>query len=401
MASIVPLWQRQDMDDVPGEEGAVVPLELQAMREEFAIARTRSYLNNASIAPLSNPVLAAMQVFLHDVRDHGRNNYPNWCRYADQKIKGRLADLIGARGAEEIAFVKNTTEGLITVANGLDWREGDNVVLPDIEYPSNVYCWMRLAKRGVSISWAKSEGGRVTVESLARAINSRTRLVSVSAVQFSNGFRQDLAQTSALCAERKVLLNLDAIQWVGALDMDVRRYHVDFMSVGAHKWLLGPIGTGFLYCNRESLELLDPPNVGYHSVDKHEAHMDYELEYRRNAGRFEEALVNFPGIWGLDAASRILLGLGTKPVEQYILGLVEYAAEALQGRGWQIVSPFEKPERSGLLSFRKEGLNMGEVSTRLERAGIDLAVRDGALRISPSYFNNRADIDRLARELPG
>lgn len=378
---------------------AVPSLELRAMRREFPIAHARCYLNNASIAPMSRPVLAAMQGFLHDVRDHGRNNYPNWCRYADGAIKGRLGALIGAE-ASEIAFVKNTTEGLVTVANGLDWRAGDNVVLPDIEYPSNVYCWMRLAKRGVSIRWARNDKGRITVDALAQAIDSRTRLVSVSAVQFSNGFRHDLLLTSELCAERNVLLNLDAIQWVGALDMDVRRHHVDFMSIGGHKWMLGPIGTGFFYCNRKSLELLDPPNVGYHSVDKHEAHMDYELVYRPNAGRFEEALVNFPGIWGLDAATKMLLGLGARNIERYILGLVEYAADVLQTCGWTIVSPMSQAERSGLLSFRKPGADVDAISARLEAAGVDVAVRDGALRISPSYYNNCSDIDRLVSELP-
>src|SRR5262249_5640904 len=161
-------------------------------------------------------------------------------RYADEHIKARLGSLIGA-GPDEIAFIKNTTEGLVTVANGLDWRAGDNVVLPDIEYPSNVYCWMRLAQPGVAIQVGAHPHGRVTVDTIAEAIDSRTRLVSVSAVQFSNGFRQDLASTSALCQERKVLLNLDAIQWIGALHMDLRRYHVDFMSVGGHKWLLAPI----------------------------------------------------------------------------------------------------------------------------------------------------------------
>src|SRR5262245_42716808 len=198
------------------EDRSIPRRDLPSMRHQFAIVRERCYLNNASIGPLSDPVIAAVEAFLHDVRDHGRNNYPNWCRYADEHIKARLGSLIGA-GPDEIAFIKNTTEGLVTVANGLDWRAGDNVVLPDIEYPSNVYCWMRLAKRGVAIKWVPSRHGRVTVDTIAEAIDSRTRLVSVSAVQFSNGFRQDLASTSALCQERKVLLNLDAIQWIGAL----------------------------------------------------------------------------------------------------------------------------------------------------------------------------------------
>jgi selenocysteine lyase/cysteine desulfurase len=132
------------------------------VRAEFPIAAERAYLNNASIAPLSNMVLAAVTAFLHDVRDRGRTNYPNWCAYAETAIKGRIGRLIGA-GAMELAFTKNTTEGLVAVANGLDWREGDNVVLPSFEYPSNVYCWQRLAKRGVDIKWVQPEDGRITV----------------------------------------------------------------------------------------------------------------------------------------------------------------------------------------------------------------------------------------------
>src|SRR5262249_15766181 len=202
--------RRQKERPILDEDGAIRPLDLASVRQEFPIVRERCYLNNASIGPLSNPVVNATQAFLHDVRDHGRNNYPTWCRHADERIKARLGALIGA-GPDEIAFVKNTTEGLITVANGLDWRAGDNVVVPDIEYPSNVYCWMRLAKLGVDIKWARSKNGRVTVDSIAEAIDSRTRLVSVSAVQFSNGFCHDLARTSQLFADSKGLVNPDAL----------------------------------------------------------------------------------------------------------------------------------------------------------------------------------------------
>jgi len=374
------------------------PLDIASIAREFPIKAQRSYLNNASIGPLSNPVIAAMEVFLHDVRDRGRNNYPTWCSYADDKIKGRIARLIGAR-ASEIAFVKNTTEGLVTVANGLDWRDGDNVIIADIEYPSNVYCWMRLAKRGVSIRWVKNKGGRVTVDALAEAIDSRTRLISLSAVQFSNGYRHDLALTSELCTKRGVLLNLDAIQWVGALEMDVSRYHIDFMAVGGQKWLLAPIGTGFFYCNQDSLDYLDPPSVGYHSVDKGEAHMDYELAYRPNAGRFEEALVNFPGIWGLDAAVKILLGLGSRQVERHVLDLTEFAAEKLKRGGCEVVSPIGERERSGILSFRLPHTDAETAADQLRALGIDVAVRGGALRISPSYYNDRSEIERLVQQL--
>ena len=278
-------------------------------------------------------------------------------------------------------------------------REGDNVVLADIEYPSNVHCWMRLARRGVDIRWVKAVEGRIPLDALRAAVNPRTRLISISAVQFSNGFRHDLAATSQLCAQHGILLNLDAIQWVGALQMDVSRYHVDFLSVGGHKWLLAPIGTGFFYGNSGSLDRLDPPTVGYHSVDKGEAHMDYDLVYRPDAGRFEEALVNLPGIWGLDAAVKLQLGLGSAAIEAHIFELGALAADLLLQHDWTIVSPLAASERSGNLCFTRPRLDPEAAATRLRDAGVDLAVRGGALRISPSYYNTASDIERLIGEL--
>ncbi|MBI2456451.1 MAG: aminotransferase class V-fold PLP-dependent enzyme [candidate division NC10 bacterium] len=365
----------------------------------FPIKKTRCYLNNASIGPLCLPVIAAIDSFLADVRDNGRNNYPAWCTVADTEVKERLARLIGAQKSE-IAFVKNTTEGLVTVANGLPWRAGDNVIIADIEYPSNVYCWMKLKSRGVELRWARNRNGRIRVDDIAALMDNRTRLVSLSAVQFSNGYRQDLALTGDLCRSRGVLLNLDAIQWVGALHMDVSRYPVDFLSAGGHKWILGPIGTGFFYCRAAAMDLLDPPNVGYHSVGKHEDHMDYELVYRPDAGRFEEALVNFPGIWGLDAAVQNLLTLGTREIEKRIRLLTDLAMDGLLKRGYEIVSPQGDGERSGILSFRHPSIPADDIAPRLAEASVDLAVRGGALRISPSFYNDEDEIERFLDALP-
>jgi selenocysteine lyase/cysteine desulfurase len=397
---IADLWRDQAVRSFAGEDTEVPALDFAPVAAQFPIKRRRAYLNNASIAPMSEPVLAAVNAFLHDVRDNGRNNYPTWCRYAEERIKARVARLIGAR-ASEIAFVKNTTEGLVTVANGLDWREGDNIVLPRFEYPSNVYCWMQLARLGVSIRWVEPREGRVPVDAIAAAIDGRTRLVSLSAVQFSNGFRHDLAATSELCQTRGVLLNLDAIQWVGALALDLSQFAVDFLAFGGHKWLLAPIGTGIFYCSANALDRLRPPHVGYHSVAKSEAHLDYDLTaFRPGAARFEAALENFPGIWGLDAAVKVLLGLGPRRVQEHILALNSYAAEGLRSRGWQIASPWQAEERSGVLSFYSTTAQAENLEACLRDAGIDVAVRDGKLRISPSYYNDRDDIDRLLAALP-
>lgn len=358
------------------------------------------YLNNASIGPMSNPVIEAIHTFLADVRDHGRIHYPLWCETADQHIKGRIAELIGAEKSE-IAFIKNTTEGILIVANGIEWKAGDNVIIADIEYPSNVYCWMNLKRRGVGIRWLRTRNGGFGADDIAPLIDHRTRLVSLSAVQFLNGFRADLEHIGELCRQKNVLLNVDAIQHLGALHLDVSRIAVDFLSAGGHKWLLGPIGTGIFYCRRDSMPFLHPANIGYHSVyNKSEDDIDYDLTLKPDAGRFEEALVNFPGIWGLDAAVSILLEIGIRNVENHILALTDLACERLRSRGYEIVSSLDNKHRSGILCFRHPAVPTRDLWERLQKMNVELAIRGDALRMSPSYFNDRSEIEAMLEHLP-
>ena len=378
---------------------STAPLYFRAVQDEFPIRAHRVYLNNAAIAPASTRVIAAMNRFLVDVRDHGDGRYLDWCRHADEVVKQKIATLLGA-DRSEIAFVKNTTEGLLLVANGLDWRPGDNVILPDIEYPSNVYCWMNLAARGVSIKWVRNRAGRILVEDIAALIDARTRLVSLSAVQFSNGFRHDLARTGELCRSRGVLLNLDAIQHLGVLHLDVDECPIDYLSAGGHKWLLGPIGTGVFYCRRSALDRLRPHNIGYHSIAKDADHLDYDLTFRPGAGRFEEALVNFPGLWGLEAAVDMLLALGTRRIERHVLDLTALLIEGLEAKGYTVLSSRLEPERSGIVSFRHQSRSTDDLHARLQEARIDVAVCVGALRASPAVHNDAGDVRALLDALP-
>lgn len=357
------------------------------------------YLNNASIGPLSKPVIAAVNAFMADVRDNGRLHYPGWCQFVDNTVKENIGKLLGAEKSE-IAFVKNTTEGISIVANGIDWKEGDNVIIADIEYPSNVYCWMNLARKGVHIKWLKTKEGRILVEDIEDLIDARTRLVSLSAVQFTNGFRLDLERTSEVCKRHGTLLNLDMIQYLGALQIDLSAFPIDFFSAGGHKWLLSPIGTGIFYCRKGSMHHLHPHSVGYHSVEKAEDHLDYELTFRPTAGRFEEAIVNFPGIWGLNAALEIFLELGMKTVEDHIQKIISISIEGLEAKGYKILSSKNKNERSGILSFRHPRIPDREIATRLEEANVHLAIRGSGLRISPSIYNDAADIRAMLAALP-
>ncbi|UCG80902.1 MAG: aminotransferase class V-fold PLP-dependent enzyme [Desulfobacterales bacterium] len=374
-------------------------MDFKAIQQEFPIREKMVYLNNASIGPLSTRVIAAVNEFMIDVRDNGRTNYPNWCTIADNTIKDNIAKLIGA-DKTEIAFVKNTTEGILLVANGIEWQVGDNVIIADIEYPSNVYCWMNLARRGVNIKWLETKCGRIVIDDVTNLIDSRTRLVSFSAVQFSNGFRLDIEQLSELCQKKGILLNLDGIQYLGALDIDVSIYPIDFLSAGGHKFLLGPIGTGVFYCRKESMQYLHPHNVGYHSVDKPEDHLDYDLTFRPTAARFEEALVNFPGIWGLGAAVSIFLDLGMKNVEKHLLRLTSLAIEGLESKGYEIISSKKENERSALVSFSHCRFSVEKITDRLQKANINVAIRGKGIRVSPSIYNDDDDIEALLQALP-
>lgn len=374
-------------------------MDFKSIQKEFPIKKKKVYLNNASIGPLSTRVIAAVDDFMKDVRENGRIHYPDWCKFADNIVKDRIAKIIGA-DKSEIAFVKNTTEGISIVANGLEWKEGDNVIIADIEYPSNVYCWMNLKTRGVSIKWIKTKSGRIFVEDIEGLIDKRTQLVSLSGVQFSNGFRLDIERTSEICQKYGVLLNLDMIQYLGALQIDLSKCHVDFLSAGGHKWLLAPIGTGIFYCRKTSMHYLHPHNVGYHSVDKPEDHLDYDLTFRPTAGRFEEAIVNFPGIWGLNAAIGIFLELGMRNVEDHIEKLTSFSIEGLESKGYTIISSKEKKERSGILSFRHPKISIQEISNRLEETNVHLAIRGEGLRISPSVYNDKDEIRKMLEALP-
>lgn len=377
-------------------------MNLAEARADFPIVHRRAYFNASSLAPLSNRVVGAVNAQLCDLQLNGRNNSPFRVRYAETDIRPTIARLIGAE-ADEIAFVKNTTEGLNIVANGIDWKPGDNVIVANIEYPSNVYCWLNLKRFGVEVRWvdAKARGGRVLVDDIKALMDDRTRLVTASCVQFSTGFRQDMEATGALCHERGVLLNYDAIQSAGVLDIDASKVHFDFMSAGGHKWMASPMGTGFFYCRKSSLDRLHPHGIGPGSMTNEETDIEYDIGLMQpNARRFEEALPNYPGLWGLTASLNTILALTTKVTEAHALQLTGHAIEGLKSKGYTIASPTAENERSGILCFRHPAILSAELNERLIAAAVDVTVRQGNIRIAPHFYNTPADIEQLLAALP-
>ena len=375
-----------------------MPLTAKEMRALFPIAARYAYLDHAAIAPLATPVRSTMEVFLTRMTEEPFE-LAHWQRLLGQ-VRGRVAELLSV-GPESIAFTKNTTTGLGLVAAGLDWDAGDNIVSVDREFPSNIYPWMGLKRKGVELRLYRPEQGRIDVKALARFCDRRTRVLAISAVQFWSGFRTDLADMGMALRGRDTFLVVDAIQAAGALHLELSKTPVDFLAAGAQKWLLGPIGIGVVYLGPRMMDRLSPVTIGPESVVRDREYFEYDLTLKPDARRFEEAAPNYPGILGMGAAVNLLLRAGPPVVEETVLRLADRLREELPRRGYELVlKPSLPSERSGIVSFRHPRMVPAELHARLREAGVIIALRGDFLRASAHYYNSDEDLDRLLEALP-
>lgn len=369
------------------------------MRALFPQAESMIYVDNASTGLLATPVQTALHEAVTAIAQ-GSGGVGSLFGRAGS-LRQKLAQLINAT-AEEIALVRSTAHGLNLVANGLDWHLGDNVVTADIEFPTNVLPWQGLEGRyGVKTKLIPSREGRVLAEDLIAACDSKTRLLAVSWVQFTNGYRTDLAQLGEFCRERGILFCVDGIQGVGALQIDVERYKIDALAAGAQKWLLGPLGTGLLYVRKEVQAKLLPTEVGPGSIKIDPARfLDYGLNFHESAARYESGIPNLLAAGGFEASVAMMLEYGPAAIEAKILALADQLAEGLAERGYQVLSPRGTAERSGIISFISAGRPSSELHQRLKEAGVVCSVREGAVRLSPHFYNEPREMERILAALP-
>ncbi|HKP86145.1 MAG TPA: aminotransferase class V-fold PLP-dependent enzyme [Blastocatellia bacterium] len=375
----------------------------QTIRSLFPVTEKYIYMNHAAVTPLSTRARDAMAALCDDVTRNGSANYDDWLR-AYENVRTSAATLVGAR-PHEIAFMANTSGGISAIANGLDLGEGDSVVSNNVEFPANVYPWMRLAEtRGVRLKQAAERDGRIDPDELLALVDDRTRVVALSWVQFASGFRSDLARIGKFCRERDIIFAVDAIQGLGGLKLDVERDYVDAFAADAHKYLLGPEGVTLLYVSDRVIDRIKPTVVGWTSVKDYEsfAHgaLDYKLNYREGALRFECGTPNTAGVYGLGAAIDLLLETGPEAVEEYLLGLSDYLAEALSAKGYEVISSRRKGETSGIVCCLSERHSSASLYHSLREKNIITAHRSGRLRISPHFYNTREEVDALVAALP-
>jgi len=371
---------------------------IEHYRKLFPVTKKYIYLDHAGVSPMSLRVTEAIDAFLAESASGGAFHYPSWgLRVA--ACRNNCAQLLNAE-PDEIAFVKSTSHGLSIVASGLDWKPGDNILIFEKEFPSNLYPWMRLQAKGVQVRVIPSKNERVLLKDIEQLIDKRTRLVALSAVQFSNGFRIDLHKLGELCHARNVLLCIDAIQSLGILPMDVKALHIDFLSADAHKWLLGPEGIGIFYCRSGLAEQLDPPLIGWKSV-QNESDFDHaNLLLKTGALRFEEGSMNLLGIFGLNAAIELLFEAGITKIEQRVLDLGDLIIEQATNRGFEVATPLPRSERGGNITVRGT-FDPVKMRDALRGKGIMINARGGGIRVSPHFYNTEDEIRKVFEEIDG
>jgi cysteine desulfurase/selenocysteine lyase len=374
--------------------------------EAFPVLRQWNFFNHAGVAPLPKVAADALRKFAAEA-EAGAYLHTSW--YADiEKLRASAAALINA-GTDEVAFVKNTSEGISIVANGIDWQWGDRIVTTEVEYPANIYPWMEVARtRGaklVMVKEEKDELGRSYVpidKILEAAADPKTKLVTLSHVEFASGQRHNLARIGAFCHEHKKLLCVDGIQTLGVFPVDVKAMHIDFLSADGHKWLLGPEGAGVFYCRRELIERTRPLMVGWMNVVNAQNYGNYDYTLRADAGRFECGSHNVAGLLSLKASLEMLKSLGTMHISDRLKVLTDRLITGLDARGYKIVSPRGFGEWSGIVSFTSPVHKHDQIVRTLRKDfKTEIALREGRMRCSPHFYNTEEQMDRLVAALPG
>jgi selenocysteine lyase/cysteine desulfurase len=368
-------------------------MDWSAFRSQFPVTASWAFLDHAAVSPLPTPAVAALRHYADSIAANGVAAVREWThRVADVR---KLAAKLIAADPDDMYFVPNTTHGISIVAEGFPWQAGDNVVLAAEEYPANQYPWMNLALRGVEVRAIPSRGSRILIDDLREAMDARTRVLTVSAVEFASGFRHDLDALGELCRSRGVFFFVDAIQGLGAFPIDVTKTPIDALSADGHKWLLGPEGAGVGYVRREWVERLHPFGVGAFSVLNPLAFSTIDFRLKPHAGRFEGGALNIPGITAMGASIELLLTAGIENVRSRVLELTDYLCDNALSRGWQVFSSRADAEKSGIVSLIHPTLSPDEVVKRCRAAGVIVNNRAGRVRVSPHAYNTPDELDRF------
>jgi len=368
---------------------------MPAVDDEFPVTGNHIYLNHAAVAPWPRRTAEAVAAFAAENLEHGAARYPKWLE-TEHGLRRLGAWLIGAPGTDDIALIKNTSEGLSMVAHGLPWRAGDSVVGIRQEFPSNRVVWESLEEYGVEFRALDLASTDDPEEDLMAACDSSTRLLAVSSVQFADGFRLDVNRLGEFCRRNDIIFCVDAIQHLGALPFDALACHADYVIADGHKWMLGPEGLGFFYSHPDARERLRLRQFGWH-MRRHPG--DYEpgtnWEVSPTATRFECGSPNMLGVHALTASLSLLRDIGMDRVESALKERIDLLTElTLKNPAIELLSPVAPERRAGIVTLRHAEVPSEVLHRNLTEAGVICAVRGGGVRLSPHFYTPLDQIER-------
>ena len=353
-------------------------------------------MNHAAVSPVSLRVVNAVESLFREFSSCGFACYHKWMKRVHQ-VRQVFARLINSDPGE-VAFVGNTSEGLSAVATGLEWKPGDVVLIPEPDFPANVYPWMNLERHGVEVRYIKRVTGRFGLKEIENVLTSRTRLISVSSVDFATGFLCNLEALGDYCRRKGLLFCVDAIQSLGLIPMDIKKFRIHFLATGGQKWLLSTMGCGALFISRDVNDLIHPELVGWKSVMDEENFFKQDFDLKRDALRFEPGTMNIPGIYALGTAIDLLLEVGISRIYEHVSAINDELFKGLQERGFKVTTPMGEGERSGILSFIPSS-DPASLFKYLTAKKIMVSLRDNMIRLSPHFYNNREDVSRFFQAL--
>lgn len=372
-------------------------LDETARRSAFPICQRSIFLAHAAVAPLPRVVADAIIAYTEKSVE------------AHQEFEGVLEDvkqtrqvaarLIGAE-QEEIALLGPTSLGLSLFANGLPWQVGDEVLCYADDYPANVYPWIELRRRGVTVRYLQPESpGAITTELIEKGLSEKTRLVALATANFLAGYRIDVEGIGKLLGRRGVLFSLDAIQTLGAFPLSVE--HVDFLSADAHKWLLGPLAGGIVYVKKKHFELLRPTLLGAWNVVSPSFIASDEVKFVTTAQRYEPGSLNIIGILGMKAAIELILEVGPVQIAARVAELRSFLAESLLDLHFDVAGGNAPAVASGIVSASRTGSDLPALFRKLQAENVVASLRFDRrrspwLRFSPHFYNTTAELERVA-----
>ncbi len=372
---------------------------LQHFRSQFPhTLRNIRYFNHAAQSPLARVTVDAINDHLGERHDGMMMTFPKDVKFIHQ-CRDRIRELIQAPDTGRITFIGNTSEGLNRVTSGLEWHDGDEIILNSMEFPANVYPYRKLESRGVKCTVVDAGDGTVPVDRIASAITPKTRMIAISAVQFLSGYRADLPAIGELCRKHDLWFVVDGIQAAGVMPLKLEKWGVDAFSTGGHKWLMAPTGIGFLYLSEKLNRELKTPDPGWLSVEEPWDLFRHNQLLKTDATRYEGGVLNIPGIYGLNASIGLLLETGIDRIRDHVLSCTEKLRQGLINTGLEPFTTGHRMHLSGIMTFHlPEDMEYDGLEKTFQERGIYLSIRNGKIRFAPHGYNTFDEIANVISE---